>query len=272
MERMNKRKSNSKSNQSNKGGKKNLKQVKVDKQIKDPNAGMRLNKYIANSGVCSRRDADIYIQAGSVTVNGEVIIEMGHKVKLDDEVKFDGRRINPEPKEYFLLNKPKSVFTTGSYRNNNMTVLDMAARVTKAPVKPVGTLESSAMGLLLMTNDGTLAKKLSNMKSGISQIYDVELKKPLDHAHLQQIKDGVLIEGYKVYIEDVSYVDNKSKKNVGVELKSQRPKIIQKIFTKLGYEINKLDRVLYANLTKKDLPRGRMRPLTKQEIINLGML
>ncbi len=267
---MQKKSSNSKHKP--KGNKKNLKQAKVDQQIKDPNAGMRLNKYIANSGVCSRRDADIYIKSGNVTVNGEVITEMGHKVKLQDEVKFDGRRINPEPKAYYLLNKPKGVYCTGSYKNNNTTVLDMAARVTKAAVKPVGTLESSALGLILLTNDGTLAKKLSNLKSGIHQLYDIELKKPLDYVHLNQIKDGIIIEGHKVYIDDISYVENKSKHNIGLELRSQRPKIVQKIFKKLGYEIVKLDRVMYGDLTKRDLPRGRMRELNKQEIINLGML
>ncbi|WP_127844538.1 pseudouridine synthase [Psychroflexus aestuariivivens] len=260
------------SSNSRKQTSKKAKDAKVDKQIKDPSAGMRLNKYIANSGICSRRDADIYISAGNVTVNGKVITEMGYKVKLEDEVKFDGRRINPEPKEYWLLNKPKSVYTTGSYDNNNMTVLDLASKVTKAEVKPVGKLDTSALGLILLTNDGTLAKKLANLKHGIRQIYDVELNKNLDHPHLQQIKDGIMIEGFPVKIEDVSYVSNKTKKNIGIELKSQRPHIVQKIFKKLGYEIVKLDRVVYGGLTKKDLPRGRMRQLTKQEIINLGLL
>ncbi len=270
---MHNKSSNSKpKSKSTKAKSKNLKQSKVDQQVKNPNAGMRLNKYIANSGVCSRRDADIYIKSGNVSVNGEVVTEMGHKVKLDDKVKFDGRRINPEPKVYYLLNKPKSVYCTGSYKNNNTTVLDMAARVTKAQVKPVGTLESSALGLILLTNDGTLAKKLANMKSGIHQLYDIELKKPLDHAHLSQIKDGIIVEGHKVFVEDISYVENKSKHNIGLAIKSQRPKIVQRIFKKLGYEIVKLDRVMYGDLTKRDLPRGRIRELSKQEVINLGLL
>lgn len=246
--------------------------AKVDQHIKNPEAGMRLNKYIANSGICSRRDADIYISSGNVTVNGNVITEMGYKVKPTDEVKFDGRKINPEPKEYVLLNKPKGFYVTGSLEKNNRTVLDLIAKASRAKLDPVGKLDTSTMGLLLFTNDGTMAKNLGSSKKLIRQIYHVELDKQLDMMHLLQIREGVALEDGKVIVDEVSYVENQPKKHVGLELKSCKPHIVQRLFKKLGYNIVKLDRVVYGGLTKKDLPRGRYRHLTKQEVINLGML
>jgi 23S rRNA pseudouridine2605 synthase len=252
--------------------KKEVAQSKVDKQIKNPKAGMRLNKYISNSGVCSRRDADIYIKSGNVTVNGKVITEMGHQVKLDDEVKFDGRLINPEPKSYVLLNKPKGFYVTGSYDKGKLTALDLVQNASKSKLAPVGKLDTSAMGLILFTNDGTLAKKLSGHKNGIRQLYQIELTKPLKESDLEIIKDGPFIEGSKVKIEEVAYVENRPKNIIGLELRSQRAHIVQRIFKKLGYEIEKLDRVIYANLDKKNIPRGHYRILTKQEVINLGMV
>jgi 23S rRNA pseudouridine2605 synthase len=267
-----KNKTNPKTSPKDKFSKKEVAQSKVDKQIKNPSAGMRLNKYISNSGVCSRRDADIYIKSGNVTVNGEVIIEMGHHVKLEDEVKFDGRRINPEPKAYVLLNKPKSFYVTGSYEKGKLTALDLVQNASKSKLAPVGKLDTSAMGLILFTNDGTLAKKLSGHKNGIRQIYQVELTKPLRDSDLQVIKDGPFIEGSKVKIEEAAFVDNRPKNIVGLELRSQRAHIVQRIFKKLGYEIEKMDRVIYANLDKKNLPRGHYRHLTRQEVINLGMV
>lgn len=257
----------------NKSGftRKEVAQSKVDQQLKNPEAGMRLNKYISNSGVCSRRDADIYIQAGNVTVNGKVVNEMGYKVKLDDEVKFDGRRINPEPKAYILLNKPSGFYVTGSYEKHNKTVMDLVANATTSRIAPVGKLETSAMGLLLFTNDGTLSQKLSNAKKGVRQIYQVELNKPMQSEHIEAISEGPFIEGKKVIIEEIAFVDNKPPNIVGLELRSQRTHIVQRIFKKFDYEIVKLDRVVFANLDKKNLPRGNYRHLTKQEVINLGM-
>jgi len=246
--------------------------VKVDQQVKDPQAGMRLNKYIANAGVCSRRDADIYIEAGSVRVNGEVITEMGYKVKLTDEVKFDGRKITPERKEYVLLNKPSGFYVTGSLERNNRTVMDLVANASKSKLSPVGKLDTSTMGLLLFTNDGTLAKNLANPKQGIRQLYHVELNKNLDQIDLEKIREGITLEDGKVNIDEISYVDNQPKRQVGLELKSTRQHIVQRLFKKLGYEIVKLDRVVYGGLTKKDLPRGNYRHLSKQEVINLGMI
>lgn len=257
----------------NKSGftKKEVAQSKVDKQLKNPEAGMRLNKYISNSGVCSRRDADIYIQAGNVMVNGKAVTEMGYKVQLTDEVKFDGRRLSPEPKAYILLNKPKGFYVTGSYEKNNKTVMDLVANATQSRIAPVGKLETSAMGLLLFTNDGTLSQKLSNAKKGVKQIYQIELDKPFQKEHLEKIAEGPFVEGKKVIIEEIAYVDNKPPNIVGLELRSQRTHIVQRIFKKFDYEIVRLDRVVYANLDKRNLPRGEYRHLSKQEIINLGM-
>ena len=253
--------------------KKPTQKIAVDKQVKDPEAGMRLNKYIANAGICSRRDADIYIAAGSVRVNGEVVTEMGHKVKLTDEVKFDGRRISPERKEYVLLNKPSGFYVTGSLERNNRTVMDLIANASNSKLDPVGKLETSTAGLLLFTNDGTMAKSLGSTKTRVRQIYHVTLNKNLDQEDLDRIQDGkVILEDGKVIVDEISYVDNKPKREVGIELQSTKPHIVQRTFKKLGYEIEKLDRVVFGGLTKKDLPRGRYRHLTKQEVINLGML
>ncbi|HET8838441.1 MAG TPA: pseudouridine synthase [Flavobacteriaceae bacterium] len=248
------------------------KSPRVDKQIQDPAAGIRLNKYIANSGMCSRRDADIYIASGNVQVNGKVVTEMGHIVKLSDEVKFDGRRINPEKKEYILLNKPKGFFVTGSLTKGERTVMGLIEGASKAKLSPVGKLDTSATGLLLFTNDGTLAKNLTTPKNGLRQIYHVELDKNLDLEDLEKIREGIILEDGKVKVDEISYIENEPKRQVGLELKSVKQHIVQRLFKKLNYNIVKLDRVVYGGLTKKDLPRGRYRALTRQEIINLGMI
>lgn len=234
--------------------------------------GIRLNKYIANSGICSRRDADIYISSGNVTVNGKVITEMGHKVRLTDEVKFDGRTLNPEKPEYFVLNKPKGVYVTGSMEKGGKTVMELMAKATKSKLDPVGKLDTQAMGLLLFTNDGTLAKKLGKPKNGIRQIYHISLTKPLSPEHLDKIKAGVILEDGKVKVQDASYIADRPKNEVGLETNSTKNHVIQRLFKSLGYEVEKLDRVVFGGLTKKDLPRGRFRRLTDQEVINLGML
>ena len=244
----------------------------VKKQQGEKTEGIRLNKYVANSGMCSRRDADIYIGAGNVTVNGKVITEMGYKVKLTDEVKFDGRRINPEKPEYVLLNKPKGFYTTGSLEKNNRTVMDLVANASKSKLDPVGKLDRNTSGLLLFTNDGALAKKLAKPKNGIRQIYHIELDKELAYEDLQKIKEGIKLEDGLVKVTDVSYVENRPKREVGMELRSTKNHIVQRIFKSLNYEIVKLDRVIYDGLTKKDLPRGHWRILTRQEIVNLNNL
>lgn len=234
--------------------------------------GMRLNKYVANSGVCSRRDADIYIAAGNVTVNGKPVTEMGYKVKLTDEVKFDGRRLNPEKPEYILLNKPRGFYTTGNPEKGSKTVQDLVANATKSRLAPVGKLDRQASGLLLMTNDGTLEKQLGKPKNGIRQIYHVELTKPVAPEDLDKIREGITLEDGKVKVQEVSYIDNRPKNEVGIETNSVKQHVVQRLFKSLGYEVEKLDRVVFGGLTKKDLPRGNWRVLTKQEIINIKML
>lgn len=234
--------------------------------------GIRLNKYISNSGACSRRDADIYIAAGNVTVNDKIVTEMGYRVKPTEEVKFDGRRVIPEMPEYILLNKPKGFFTTGSLEKGSRTVMDLIANATKSKVVPVGKLDRQATGLLLFTNDGTLEKQLGKPKNGIRQIYHVELSKPISFEELKRIEDGVTLEDGKVKVQEVSYIDNRPKNELGIETNSIKPHVIQRLFKSLGFEVEKLDRVTFGGLTKKDLPRGNYRTLTKQEIINIKML
>lgn len=245
---------------------------KMEKSPISNQDGIRLNKYIANSGICSRREADMYIAAGNVTVNGEVVTEMGHRVQLNDDVRFDGRRLNPEKPEYILLNKPAGFFVTGNPEKGGRTVMELISKATKARVAPVGKLDNQAKGLLLFTNDGTLAKKLAKPKNGIRQIYEVKLNKHLSNEDLETIEKGVFIEGSKVPVTEISFIDNKPHDEVGLELNSIKEHIVTRIFKSLGYEVENLDRVVYGGLTKKDLPRGRWRSLSKQEVINLGML
>lgn len=234
--------------------------------------GIRLNKYVANSGVCSRRDADIFIAAGNVTVNGKPITEMGYKVKPGDEVKFDGQRVNPEKPEYILLNKPRGFYTTGSTEKGSRTVMDLISKATKSKVVPVGKLDRQASGLLLFTNDGTLEKQLGKPKNGIRQIYHVELTKPVEPEVLDKIREGITLEDGKVKVQEVSYIDGRPRNEIGLETNSVKQHVVQRMFKSLGYEVEKLDRVVFGGLTKKDLPRGNWRMLTKQEIINIKML
>ncbi|MFO7719192.1 MAG: pseudouridine synthase [Gillisia sp.] len=234
--------------------------------------GIRLNKYIANSGMCSRRDADIFIAAGNVTVNGKPVTEMGYKVKLSDDVKFDGIKVNPEKPEYIVLNKPRGFYTTGSLEKGSKTVMDLISKATKGKVVPVGKLDRQASGLLLFTNDGTLEKQLGKPKNGIRQIYHVELTKPVQPEDLDKIRIGVTLEDGKVKVQEVSFIENRPHNEVGIETNSVKPHVVQRIFKSLGYEVEKLDRVVFGGITKKDLPRGNWRVLTKQEIINLKAL
>ena len=233
---------------------------------------IRLNKYISNAGICSRRDADIYIVSGNVTVNDEVITELGYKVKLTDKVRFDGKLISPEKKEYILLNKPKGFITTTRDEKGRRTVMDLVSNASKARLLPVGRLDRATTGLLLFTNDGDLAKKLTHPKHGVRKIYHVELDKSLRAADLNKIKEGLELEDGSIEVDEVSYIDNAPKREVGIKIHSGRNRIVRRIFEHLGYEVVKLDRVVFAGLTKKDLPRGHWRHLTAQEVINLGML
>ncbi len=246
------------------------KAVKSPKKTSDSDE-IRLNKFVANSGVCSRREADLYIQTGSVWVNGKPVTEMGYKVKLTDEVKFDGRLITPYEKEYVLLNKPKG-FVTSTSPEKTKTVMHLVANASKYPLKPVGRLERNTTGLLLFTNDVDLEKKLTHHKSGVRKIFHVELNRNLKFEDLEKIKGGIkLQEGY-IQVDEISYIEGASKNEIGVQLQSAKNNIIHKLFEYLKYDVIKLDRVIFGGLTKKDLPRGHWRQLTEQEVINLKML
>lgn len=230
---------------------------------------IRLNKYIANSGICSRREADTYITAGLVTVNGKVVNALGYKVKISDDVRFDGRRLNPEKNVYVLLNKPKGFATTES-NAKGMTVMDLVANATSAKIRPFGRLSRNASGLLLFTNDEEFVQKFT--KKGISRLFHVELDKNLKMEHLKKIKNGLRIEDKHISVEDISFVDHASKKEIGIEIKHTGNSVIRTIFEHLGYNVMRLDCVTLGPLTKKDLPRGRYRHLTENELNIFKML
>ncbi len=233
---------------------------------------VRLNKYIANAGVCSRREADTYIAAGNVTVNGKTITEMGYKVSPGDEVRFDGRLLQREKKEYVLLNKPRNFITTTRDEKGRRTVMELISKASSARLLPVGRLDRNTTGLLLFTNDGELAKTLTHPKHGVRKIYHVELDKSLKSSDLDKIRAGLELEDGPITVDEVSYISGAPKREVGVQLHSGRNRIVRRIFEHLGYQVVKLDRVVFAGLTKKDLPRGNWRYLTPQEVINLKMI
>lgn len=233
---------------------------------------IRLNKYIANAGICSRREADTFIAAGNVTVNGKPVTEMGYKVKKTDDVRFDGRKLNPEKKEYVLLNKPKNFITTTRDEKGRRTVMELVSSASKNRLYPVGRLDRNTTGLLLFTNDGDLTKKLTHPKHGVRKIYHVHLEKNVSIADLRKIREGLTLEDGEIQVDEVDYVQGASKKEIGIEIHSGRNRIVRRIFEHLGYEVSRLDRVVFAGLTKKDLPRGHWRFLTEQEVINLGMI
>ena len=234
--------------------------------------GIRLNKFISNSGICSRREADTYIEHGSVTVNGNLVTEMGYKVQPNDDVRFDGTSISPEKKKYVLLNKPKNYITTMDDDRGRKTVMELVSNAANERIYPVGRLDRMTTGLLLFTNDGELAKKLTHPKHDVKKLYHASLDRKLDLKDLQKLRGEVVIEGKKVFIDAISYVEGQTKTEVGIEIHSGRNRIVRKIFEHVGYKVVKLDRVLFAGLTKKNLPRGRWRELTKQELANLQMI
>ncbi|TXD47939.1 pseudouridine synthase [Polaribacter sp. IC073] len=238
----------------------------------DESSGIRLNKYIANSGMCSRREADTYIEHGSVEVNGNLVTEMGYKVQPNDVVRFDGTSITPEQKKYILLNKPKNYITTMDDDRGRKTVMELISNASKERIYPVGRLDRNTTGLLMFTNDGDLAKKLTHPKHNVRKLYHASLDKKLELKDLEKLRGEVIIEGKKVFIDAISYVDGQPKSEVGIEIHSGRNRIVRKIFEHVGYKVNKLDRVIFAELTKKNLPRGRWRELTNQEVSNLQML
>lgn len=230
---------------------------------------IRLNKYIANSGQCSRRDADIYIQSGNVKVNGEVILEMGYKVKPGDVVQFDGSVISPEKKVYVLLNKPKNFSTSGDDETDMRNVAELVRTASKSTLKPIGRMDKNTTGLLLFTNDNDLLVKLNKPGQKSPKIYHVSLDKNLKFEDLEKISGGVTLDEHRLYIDEISYVDGSAKTEIGLKLRTSNVKVVRAIFEQFKYNVLRIDRVAFAGLTKKDLPRGNWRYLTDQEVINL---
>ncbi|MCD8742533.1 pseudouridine synthase [Mucilaginibacter roseus] len=241
---------------------------------KKENDGLiRLNRYIANAGICSRRKADELIEAGVVSVNGEVISELGFKVDpTKDVVRYNNETLKREKMVYVLLNKPKDYITTTDDPQERRTVMHLVEKASKERIYPVGRLDRNTTGLLLMTNDGDLADKLSHPRSNVVKLYQVELNKSLTQGDLNKIEFGVELEDGFIKPDSVSYVQGGTKREIGIQIHSGKNRIVRRIFESLGYEVVKLDRVVYAGLTKKDLPRGRWRYLEEKELIQLKHL
>lgn len=234
---------------------------------------MRLNKYISNSGVCSRREADKLIQAGAVQVNGKIVTELGTKISLTDKVMYGDQTISREKPRYILLNKPKGYITTVDDPDKRKTVMNLIAGACKERVYPVGRLDRNTTGLLLFTNDGNIAKKLTHPRYGIRKIYHVELDKNLTKADFTKILEGMKLEDGFIKVDNLEYVgDGKDKKQIGLELHSGQNRVVRRIFESLDHKVVKLDRVYYAGLTKKNLPRGEWRFLDEMEINMLKMI
>ncbi|WP_284652766.1 pseudouridine synthase [Flavobacterium terrisoli] len=230
---------------------------------------IRLNKYISNSGVCSRRDADIYIQSGNVKVNNVVITEMGYRVKPGDVVNFDGAVLTPERKEYILLNKPKNFTTSNEDDADHRNVLELVRAATKAKIQPIGRMDKNTTGLLVFTNDTDMVRKFSLPNQKSTKIYQVSLDKNLKFEDLEKIAGGVTLDGHKLYVDEITYIENEPKTEIGLKLRTSNVKVVRAIFESFKYDVLKIDRVSFAGLTKKNLPRGNWRFLTEQEIINL---
>ena len=237
----------------------------------DPNEPLRLNKFLANAGICSRREADEFIQAGVVTVNGEVVTELGTKILRTDEVKFHDQPVKIEKKVYVLLNKPKDYVTTSDDPQQRKTVMDLVKNACPERIYPVGRLDRNTTGVLLLTNDGDLASKLTHPKYLKKKIYHVFLDKNVTAHDLQQIADGIQMEDGEIKADDVQYASPTDKKQVGIEIHSGKNRIVRRIFESLGYRVQKLDRVQFAGLTKKNLKRGDWRYLTEEEVDRLRM-
>lgn len=247
------------------------KQIEYKEVNVDPDAPIRLNKFLANAGVCSRREADEFITAGVVSVNGTVVTELGTKVKRSDEVKFHDQPVNIERKVYVLLNKPKDYVTTSDDPQNRKTVMDLVKNACPERIYPVGRLDRNTTGVLLFTNDGDLASKLTHPKYLKKKIYHVYTDKNVTAADLRQIAEGITLDDGEIKADAVDYASPTDKKQVGIEIHSGKNRIVRRIFESLGYRVVKLDRVLFAGLTKKNLRRGDWRFLTEQEVNMLRM-
>ena len=247
------------------------KQIEYKEQFVDPNEPIRLNKFLANAGVCSRREADEFITAGVVSVNGQVVTELGTKIKRGDEVKFHDQVVSIERKVYVLLNKPKDTVTTSDDPQARRTVMDLVKGACEERIYPVGRLDRNTTGVLLLTNDGDLASKLTHPKYLKKKIYHVHLDKNLTKADMEQIAAGIQLEDGEIHADAISYTDENKKDDVGIEIHSGKNRIVRRIFESLGYKVVKLDRVYFAGLTKKGLRRGDWRYLTEQEVNYLRM-
>ena len=257
-------------------GPKKLKKKKPFKQIKykenaDPNAPIRLNKYLANAGVCSRREADEFIQAGVVKVNGEIVTELGTKITRADSVMFHNQPVTLESKVYVLLNKPKGFVTTTDDPENRKTVMELVKSACSERIYPVGRLDRATTGVLLLTNDGDLASKLTHPKYEKRKIYQVWLDKPVAMEDMQAMADGIELEDGEIHADAISYVTEEDLTQVGIEIHSGKNRVVRRMFEKLGYRVLKLDRVYFAGLTKKKLSRGKWRYLSEQEVNMLRM-
>lgn len=220
---------------------------------------IRLNKYISNSGACSRRDADIYIQSGNVKVNGIPVIEMGYMVKPGDVVNFDGMTLIPERKEYLVLNKPKNFTTAVDEHELHRNVYELVRSATNAKIQPVGRMDKNTTGLLLFTNDTDMIRKFSLPNQKSSKIYQVSLDKNLKFEDLEKISSGVTLDGHRLFVEEISYIENEPKTEIGLKLRTSNVKVVRAIFENFKYDVIKIDRVAFAGLTKKNLPRGNWR-------------
>ena len=247
------------------------KRIEYKEENYDPTEPLRLNKFLANAGVCSRREADEFIQAGVVTVNGEVVTELGTKILRTDEVKFHDAPVSLEKKVYVLLNKPKDYVTTSDDPQQRKTVMDLVKDVCPERIYPVGRLDRNTTGVLLLTNDGDLASKLTHPKFLKKKVYHVHLDKNITAHDLQQIRDGITLDDGEIKADAVDYADERDKSQVGIEIHSGKNRIVRRIFESLGYRVTKLDRVQFAGLTKKNLRRGDWRFLTEKEVDMLRM-
>ena len=247
------------------------KQIEYKEKNYDPDEPVRLNRYLANAGVCSRREADTFIQAGVVKVNGVVVTELGTKVKRSDEVMFHDQTINMEKKVYVLLNKPKDYVTTSDDPQNRKTVMELVKNACRERIYPVGRLDRNTTGVLLFTNDGDLATKLTHPQYLKKKIYHVFCDKNVTAADIRQIAEGIMLEDGEIHADAIDYAHETDKKQVGIEIHSGRNRIVRRIFEHLGYKVVKLDRVYFAGLTKKNVKRGDWRFLTQDEVNMLKM-
>ena len=247
------------------------KQIEYKETHIDPEEPIRLNKYLANAGVCSRREADSFIEAGVVSVNGQVVTELGTKVKRSDTVLFHDQLVSIEKKVYVLLNKPKDYVTTSDDPQNRKTVMDLVKGACRERIYPVGRLDRNTTGVLLLTNDGELASKLTHPQYMKKKIYHVYLNKNVTAADMRMIADGIQLEDGEIHADAIEYASETDRKQVGIEIHSGRNRIVRRIFESLGYKVVKLDRVLFAGLTKKNVRRGDWRFLTEQEVNMLRM-